>query len=81
MAGYRHVGGGMYQLDDGTRVRGKAAAQEAATASATAVADGEVVVDHEHRYGRGRTAEGKQVYVCYTRPEYSFEGCGHTLPR
>ncbi len=81
MPGYRHTGGGWYELDDGRKVKGKVAAQEAATAGAGAVADGEAVVDHEHRYGRGRTAEGKQVYICYPRPEHSFEGCGHTIPR
>lgn len=76
MPGYRHTGGGWYEMDDGRKVKGKAAAEAAAKEGGA-----ENEVDHEHRYGRGRTEEGAQVYVCYDRPEYSFEGCGHTIPR
>lgn len=76
MPGYRHIGGGVYEMDGGDRVKGKAAAIAAAAAAGE-----EGGVDHEHRYGRGRLEDGKQVYVCYDRPEYSFTGCGHTLAR
>ncbi len=80
MPGYRHVGGGWYEMDDGTKVQGKAAAQELAASGGGSDAD-EGGVDHEHLYRRGRTAEGKQMYFCYDQPEISFEGCGHSFPR
>ena len=79
MPGYRHVGGGWYELDDGQRVQGKAAAEAAATDGQLTGDEGDV--SHEHRYGRGHNEEGKAVLVCYDSPHTGFEGCGHTIPR
>ncbi len=77
MPGYRHVGGGIYEMDNGERVKGKAAAEAAARTGAGEDEE----PGHEHRYGRGRDEAGAQVYVCYDRPEFAFQGCGHAIQR
>ncbi len=77
--GYRHVGGGWYELDDGTKIQGKDAAVAASAAAGGGNKDN-AAADHEHRYLRG-THNGVQAYVCYSKLEIGFEGCGHSIPR